>query len=462
MGKRKLRTGEHPYSKYKKGFTLPGYNYLGPFNGEDNGKATGHSDKAAQEHDQEYKTSIKQHGSVKTYLRFNTADERFINKITNDKDWGARIAKRVFENKRKANAELGFTTPLRLTNGAKGISPNPNKRTKLSLSNLLASETTSMSEGSGNDGKGSGNNGSLSETPIDDVWDVHRGPPDYTFAALPFLQQEHWGTSASVVDHTFRLTSPYDIRPSYTSVDLNTSSGVSSHSVAALDGADTKVNGDSARWWDLYAGMYDFYHVVSCRWKITIENLTGDMIWVHQMYHNDEIQPPQATNEDMLAWPDIKSHLLGSHYAAITAAGRVEGEDAPMGVNAESISTSGLNYETSNHVTRRGGASPLCIMSGQYTPGDYKRAIHLDDQVENWTATTANPKLPERLTFRIKPYNEYTVSSSVATTDRLLAYRYQLSLDYLVEFKQLKTGLRYPVQRQPLTVTIAQTVATSN
>ena len=456
MGKRKIRTGEHPYSKYKKGFTLPGYNYLGPFNGENNGKATGHSDKAAQDHDNEYKDSIKNHGYIKTYLRHNTADERFTKSIQNDKDWGAKIARRVFNNKRKANEEFGFHTPLQLTQHGEPTM-HPNKMPRLSLRNNLSS--TTMSGDSNMDGTGSGKNqpGTLSETPVDDVWDVHRGPPDYTFASLPFMQMERNNAQFSTWDHTFRMTCPLDVRITNLSADINIGAGVNTVVYATTDATDTNLTGDSARWWNLYAGMYDFYHVVGARWTATFENLSGEMMYVHQMYHNDEVQPYTASNEDMLCWGDIKSHLLGPHYVAITTNGEVESNENTNAIQTEAVSLgTSPNFETSNHVTRKGGPSPIQTFSGQYSPGQYKRAIHLDDVVENWSQVTANPKLTERLTFRIKPYSNSVSLNSASSSSRQLNYRYQLKIEYLCEFKQLKTGLRYPVQRQPLTVVIAQ------
>ena len=65
----------------------------------------------------------------------------------------------------------------------------------------------------------------------------------------------------------------------------------------------------------------------------------------------------------------------------------------------------------------------MVIMHGQYRPGQYKRTIKLDDQVENWTSTTTNPKLPERLTFRVKPY----YSGANATAGDAVAYERNLS-----------------------------------
>jgi len=316
MKRKRLRDHNN---KYFKGLTLPGYNYLGPFNGNNNGESTNESDRAAKKHDDTYKQY--KGNAIVPYVRFTDSDQDFINEVKND--WGGQLGKDWFEKKRKFNEFIGYNTPLRIKNHADqdepNISPQGVKRTRRSLTNLLQGSTMPDVNMTSGDGDGSGNNGVLKETPIDDVYDVHRGPPDYTFASLPFLQNEKVLGTVSVSDHTFRMTSPYDVRVSYTVADLNAGAGNMSHTVGALDGVDTKGTGDAARWWDLYAGMYDYYHVVSCRWKMTFENLGNAMIYVHQMYHNDEVQPPGATNEDMMCWPDVKSYLLGTHAAAIVA-----------------------------------------------------------------------------------------------------------------------------------------------
>ena len=52
---------------------------------------------------------------------------------------------------------------------------------------------------------GSGNSQGLKETPIDDVGDVSRGPPEYTFASLPYLQDVKQNRTGWVTDVGFRM-----------------------------------------------------------------------------------------------------------------------------------------------------------------------------------------------------------------------------------------------------------------
>lgn len=324
-------------------------------------------------------------------------------------------------------------------------------------SSVSNSPPTANMEGSTN--SGSGNNQGLVETPVDKVIDVERGPPEYVFASLPFFKDFKASNSGIGRDFTFRMTSPYDPNVGdATSTDLNAGAGTAIHNgTHVLDSADTAIT--SARWFDYYSTAYDYYHVVAARYHIAFENLTNEPMWVHMMYCNDEYPPEGASNEDILTWRDARSHLVGQHALPI-ATGALEHNHQVLGNNVEGsgAAPSTANYETSNHTVSR-GASPLLNISGEYRPGQFKRQIHLDSEIENWTAVNANPQLPERLVMRVKPYhNGIDTNDGTVYGSRTLIYRFTLKIEYLVEFKQLKTGLRWPVERQPLTRVIVTNI----
>ena len=119
-----------------------------------------------------------------------------------------------------------------------------------------------------------------------------------------------------------------------------------------------------------------------------------------------------------------------------------------------------VNYETTNHVSNMGAGR--ITYHGEYKPGQFRREIHLDSEVENWTATNTNPSLPEKLMIRVKPVNDGIDTNSALSYGDDLHYKIRVKLNYLVEFKELKDGLRWPVQRQPITITIAQDVESMN
>ncbi|KAE9170349.1 hypothetical protein PF005_g27588, partial [Phytophthora fragariae] len=128
------------------------------------------------------------------------------------------------------------------------------------------------------DGGGSGNAPGLKETPIDDPYVVYRGPPDYTFCSLPYIQQRYSSAGDTYsTDYVFRMTSPYDVRQEMVAGDVNVGAGVMNVDTESDTGTV------SARWFDYYAGMYKYYHVIGCKYDIFIENLKTDPLWAYLM-----------------------------------------------------------------------------------------------------------------------------------------------------------------------------------
>lgn len=446
-------------SWYSRGLALPGYNYLGPFNSLDNGEPVNQSDRAAQRHDVMYKQLQEKYGGFAPYYKFSQADQDFIDQASDD-DFGGRWGRRFFEWKKRFAPTFA---PERSNLGKRPrIEPVSEQKKRLrveaSVSNLPAVQEAIMSGGGG-----SGNAAGLRETPIDFPDAKHpvtRGPPEYTFASLPYVRDVRVNTTKWGLDQAFRMTSPYD--PSIlgaTATDLNAGAGSATHtSVEAADATDTTIV--SARWFDFYSTMYNYYHVVGARWHITIENLKSEPLWVHWLYYNDEVPPLGATNEDIQCWNDAESHFVGCHASALDATGSLECNETNANVNnVEGGGSTGTtaNYESGNNVNNR-GRSPILQLSGSYKPGQKTRQIHLDSEVENWTGVNANPGLPEKLLFRFKHYWNAIDTNDANSYDRLLSFRFTFRIEYLVEFKELKTGLRWPVERQPITAAVVTNI----
>lgn len=89
----------------KKGLTLPGYNYLGPFNSLFNGKPTNKADEAARKHDLAYSDLIKQ-GQI-PYLFFNKADQSLLDELQSDNSFGGNLARAFFHTKKTIATVLG-------------------------------------------------------------------------------------------------------------------------------------------------------------------------------------------------------------------------------------------------------------------------------------------------------------------------------------------------------------------
>ena len=451
-------------SWYSRGLTLPGYKYLGPFNSLNNGEPTNASDRAAKKHDAMYKQLSDKHGFFAPYFKFSKADQDFINEAKDD-DYGGRWGRRFFEFKKRyassfaperqqvVSAQGGSVLGKR----ARDDDPLPffsGRRQETSLLNLQDNtQQDANMDGGESSAVGSGNNLGLKETPIDPVpQDVTRGPPDYTYASLPYVRDVKTYLSAAwAYDYGFRMTSPLD--PAMTqaaTVDLNAGAGAASTvTVEALDSSD--ITQTSARWFDFYSTLYNYYHVVGAKWHFMCENLSQEPLWCHVLQCNDEIPPISATNEDIQCWNDAESHFLGCHSYGVATGGVSRNESNINENNVEGATSAGTtsNFATGNNIASR-AASPVIKLSGSYRPGQFKRQIHLDSEIENWTSVAANPSLPERLLFRFKPYWNAIDTNNGTSYNRAMLFRWTFKIDYLVEFKELKSGLRWPIERQPV------------
>nr|QJI53851.1 MAG: capsid protein [Parvo-like hybrid virus UC4] len=323
------------------------------------------------------------------------------------------------------------------------------KRQKTSLPDLQA--TVNMESNA----HGSGTDAGLKETPVDDPFNVQRGPPDYSFATLPYVLDSVQSANQWMRQHTFRMTSPYDALVTALNQDYNVGAGTTTIYTASTDAAD--VTGNKARWFDLYASMYKYYHVIACRWHVTIENQTMQPIWVHQYYGNATERPIDASNVDMMLWRDTKSYYVGPVANAISASGYAERNEIPAGANDETdvVTGTGANYESANHVAAK-GPSYILQLAGEYRPGDADREIRTDNLVENWTLCSTNPALPERLNIRVRGQQESInqAAGDASNYNTLLTYRMFTRIEYLVEFKELNDGLKYPVATQPAVFSI--------
>lgn len=452
-------------------WSLPGYKYLGPGNALDKGPPNNKNDAASIRHDVKY-GDIASHGG-NPYLQWSDADQQWLDE-TNWGDYGGVLGKVWFGAKKAAySAGLvsktkderprAFTTKDAVLLGKSGtwlddeFEPLPFKPGNIkaqSLLNLQQNTQDSAVEAVMSGGEGSGNAAGLKETPIDlpDArHPVTRGPPEHTFASLPYYKDRLVDTTRFALDHGFRMTSPYDpeianAAPS----DLNAGAGAATViSVEATDAADAAIT--SARWFDFYSTLYNYYHVIGARWHMTIQNMKTEPLWCHMLYYNDEVPPLGATNEDIQCWNDTESHLIGPVGHAILSTGTVETNERVINVNnIEGVGTAGTtaNYETGNHIAS--SVSNILKLSGKYRPGQVKRKIHLDSEVENWTGIAANPALPEKLLFRFKPVWNAIDTNDANSYDRLMRFQYTFRIEYLVEFKELKFGLRWPIERQPV------------
>lgn len=88
-----------PVNRKPRGLLFPGgYKYLGPGNPVPNGKPINKADRAARLHDLAYGRYQKQ--GYNPYLKYNAADERFLEDLKDDSSLGGRVGKAIFNLKK--------------------------------------------------------------------------------------------------------------------------------------------------------------------------------------------------------------------------------------------------------------------------------------------------------------------------------------------------------------------------
>lgn len=290
--------------------------------------------------------------------------------------------------------------------------------------------------------------------PIRSDWQIFRGPQPYTHASLAAIYENKYdeGTSRYSRDHVVRMTSPRQPFKNMTYFDSNIGGGVQSIGQQG-DGAEPAY----CTYWDFYASMYKYYSVLACRYHITYENLSADKQYVHIMNFNATEPPKNCSNHDMLLWQGVTSYLSTPHAAFYNSQQLRASEHAGMQIENDAPSGAATNADiNSDWALSRTRAKPVILHSAQYEAGETQQEIVLDENVSTWTATTANPQLEENLLIRVKSYDDATAIWTGNESDygRLLAYNLKVHIEYLVEFRELKDGLRWPVQRDPITLTI--------
>lgn len=417
-------------------WTLPGYNYLGPGNKLNKGEPTNYNDAVARAHDHAYDSYLKKRQNP--YTQWSDADESFLKQIKYN-DYGGVLGGGFFHAK-KAAYNIGLIKKL----------------DESSLTNSTRESNMSL-RGAVNDGdnaNGSGNNLGLKETPVDIPYNITRGPPDETFVTLPYVETGIYRfTGTFAADHAFRMNSPYDPHVNQS----NVSPAILPNMTTNTPDPDPDGQNRPARWYNLYSSLYQYYHVVSCRYKIYVENLHSTPLWVHLMFYNETLPPPEATNQDILMWKGVQSRMLSSPMTfwdnlgdKVTAGhANLSTNDGDDVMNEQDVSTSlNSNYVAGQGAVSRGG-NISCFFSGEYRPGDFKREVILDSDVENWTSVNTNPRLPERLLLRLKPDNPAIPADATVAGDDL-KFKLTFEVEYLVEFKELSTYVKWPVTYQPV------------
>lgn len=167
------------------------------------------------------------------------------------------------------------------------------------------------------------------------------------------------------------------------------------------------------QWRDWWAGLYTYYTVLGCKYRITVVNsgnARGADIEVAEYFDTySDTQgttgniTPATTYQETKAFKNIKWHVI-----------RDGTSEANVDANA-------------------------AIIEGTYKPGQARRNIQNDGDVKTWTACgTTLPNLKEvlNLSFYKAGLNYASIANTCANV--------MIELDYIVQFKDLKEQARYP------------------
>lgn len=303
------------------------------------------------------------------------------------------------------------------------------------------------------------------ETAVDPIrqdWHIFRGPPDYTHVSLPFIFEQRIQNPLYQWDFGFRMTSPYDPLLTTNQTDINPGAGLARTGVLQSNLGDTKDKYGNAQYFNFYADMYKYYNVLGCRYHITVENLSGERLYVHFMHYNQEQPPANASNNDILLWKNSTSYLSTPHamffndnQAAFNDFAALQDEtddDLNSTPNPSTIATP----DPAQWAVSRNQNTAVIQHSSEYSPGDWRREIILDGEVSTWTPINTNPTYPERLLIRVKHYddNTFPAAGNALNYEKSMHFVLKAKIEYLCEFKELNYALRYPVQRDPARVTL--------
>lgn len=436
----------------QRGWTLPGYNYLGPGNSLDNGPPTSFDDAVAQVHDNDYQDYIDQ--GLDPYWNYNEADDKAIDQWGNSV--GGLIGKGVFKTKKflahhkvlgtiqktskrrhpfmvnwgetRTKKQIDEAVDAQLTAKNQRLreadraqkeqeSRDTNRKTPAPMPNRIPDDNEPMDAGNGvslmstSSTRGTNGRSDGSETSVD----IPRNPRLRAFKETQDVIMPWYNTGTFNIDASntsagqnafgFRLNSINDIITANTYVADPT---------PAADVADGVTN-NIPMMYNYWSAIYRYWTVTRSHYKVrfwcTTPHNDGEFsVWT---YHNGQQNPPLLDGTARI--PDwvrqMHPHAHVKHFTTKTT---------DNGVN-----------------TYRHGIE----ITGHYEPGNYTvvNDVAEDEFKETWHKWSEVPSLREVATFIINKSDRM-----VAVTDTMFAFGWDAKIIYQVQLKDLKAIYQYP------------------
>lgn len=485
-----------------RGLVAPGHNYLGPFNAKDRGEPTTKADKLAQQHDDD----VEKYG-WRSYFFYQKADDDFLKDIVPEDEWEQfakdwytykkrewphfskqeeqRIAKDMtkatdkqrkkdktwFDVKKGTAAKEAMAAAEAKKKGNPSIGPvmtpvQPSQKKRKSNGEATSvqreividtdgdmdvemGDNTGMLLRSGGDGGSTGRGNR--ETPVIEYPPTLRFFTETHTQVCPvemYFSANNLGNASSTKNSWFvRMNSWFGMfdgqtAPNGTTQVVATTQETGMSRSMTVDGNTMGTNtiqqfprvlsvasGSSPtavfaapvpKWTKMFDKIYDNYTIIETQWKLTMMNPNTNseknvvVVWDYDTYGTSSTGNvmPAASLATMLEWDNVNVETLGTS--------NTEGE---------------RNIKT---------------ISGVWRPGEQAHNVFNDKDLTTWT-TTGVPPDPiyfENLQFRFFK-DELAEGGGTAFGTSINC---KLELTYIVQYKDLKVNLRYPVSGQtPIT-----------
>ena len=191
-------------------------------------------------------------------------------------------------------------------------------------------------------------------------------------------------------------------------------------------------------WREYWVQLYDYYTVLGCEYEIIIKNPIKEMIPIEQ---------GTAGTTGTHAYAKLSSDIqCAVQFDTYSNNATTTGNVMPLTRYSESRAFKNLKWY---RIHDDGGEVTI---RGTYRPGDAKRNIINDGDVQTWTKTTTTlPNLKEILTLNFwqHPFNDSQYG----------AVNMEINLKYIVQFKDLKLQARYPNTASDISFNLVQNLS---
>lgn len=272
--------------------------------------------------------------------------------------------------------------------------------------------------------KTAGSNGTMmgvghGETPIDPVRSIIRQPWQSSVTTVHHYYAAHGPsqvTTTAPAVWRYRLNSIYDCRDTGTYVDTDPPA------TPVADGADAAVN--TPTWRTYWSTYYNYWTVLSSKYRMRFK-----------------LAPTDATTKDVELMCYVYHH--GTQFPPLYADATAGGTGTTLVAHQFRRQHRGMYYFPLRYRPDTGFNNQeqfdINSCSGEWVPGSIKHEVAEDELQQIWHKITEVPPTREGLTFIIQrsPVGNYTGAVDIYP---------EISIEYTVQWKDLKRAYQYPTQ----------------